>query len=821
MIEQIDHEPVTTQLRVAIVSTYVPRQCGIATFAHDLVESLVASGRVQSQVVAVDRGDGLHYPPAVWRTLPVNERSAYRHIGERLAATGVQVISLQHEYGIFGGQSGAHIVELVKSSPIPIVTTLHTILARPTPLQAKILSTLAHHSARLVTMSQRGRDILVERYEVDPARIAVIPHGVPDFARLDRRSARSALGLDHGKVILSAGLLGPHKNVELVLEALARIADRVPDAVYAVVGATHPEVKRRFGEAYRDGLRRRVRSLRLDGRVRFEDRYLSDGELAAWLAASDIFVTPYRNAQQISSGTLAYALAAGSAVISTPYEHAVELIGEDRGVLVPFDDASALAEAMGRLLTDDLERERISRRARAHGRSMTWATVAGQYARLFSAVVAESASHRVRRPAGERLVPVPVDGADRVDGAGRVDGADRVDGAGRVGGLRRVGGLELPAVRDHLGRLRDRVGVIQFAVGRRPDRRHGYCVDDVARALRVDLRHLALEPSASTTAAIWTDLRFLAAALDADTGRFRNLRTNAGQWPEAVGSEDAHGRAIHALGEAVLCPDRAIAAEARSLLSCALPAVTKLRWARPLAYSILGCAAAVADPGSSQAARRVLMSALDRLEEMVARARGRNPDWPWPEDRCTYDNGVIAEALISGGATLVRQETIGLGLALLRWLFDSETAPEGWLRPIGNDGWWRPGSEPARWEQQPIEPASLASAAVAARSVTGDARWDRLAERAYGWFLGANDLGLPLADPERGACHDGLGRDGVNANEGAESTLAWLMTVERMRDLAQIRSSALQVPGRGHDSTYSITSDSRAVARATVESAAP
>lgn len=797
MIEKREPDSATGRLSVAIVSTYVPRRCGIATFAHDLVESLGAAPCVQPRVVALDRGDGLHYPSAVWRTLPVDERSAYRHMGGDLAEAGVQLISLQHEYGIFGGHSGSHVVELVEASPIPIITTLHTILARPTAMQERILSALAQRSARLVTVSGRGRDLLVERYRVDPARITVIPHGVPDFARLDRQSARLALGLDHRKIVLSAGLLGPHKNVELVLEALARIADHVPDAVYAVVGATHPEVKRRFGEDYREGLRRRVRSLGLDGRVRFEDRYLGDGELATWLAASDIFVTPYRNAQQISSGMLAYALAAGSAVISTPYEHAIELIGKDRGVLFPFDDAAALADAMGRLLTDDLERERISGRARAHGRSMTWATVAGQYARLFSVVVAESATQTARQAARARLIPIRVDGAARVDS------------------------LDLPVARDHLGRIRDRVGVIQFAVGREPDRRHGYCVDDVARALRVDLRHLALEPSAATAAAIWTDLRFLAAALDADTGRFRNFRTDAGQWPEVMGSEDAHGRAIHALGEAVLCPDRAIAAEARSLLNCALPGVAKFGWARPLAYSILGCAAALADAGSSRAARRVLTATLERLEEMVARARDLDPDWPWPEDRCTYDNGVIAEALITGGATLERQHSISLGLALLRWLFDAETAQEGWLRPIGNDGWWRPGSEPARWEQQPIEPASLTSAAVAARTVTGDRRWETLAERAHAWFLGANDLGLPLANPERGACHDGLGPRGINANEGAESTLAWLMTVERMRDLAQLRSPALHVPGRGHDRTYSITSDRRAVARATVESAAP
>ncbi|NJD28604.1 MAG: glycosyltransferase [Chloroflexi bacterium] len=790
-------------LQVAFVATYVPRQCGIATFTHDLVEAVRAAPQdIRPRVIAMDRGEGLSYPPAVAATLAVSDRAAYRSLGRCLADDGVQLISLQHEYGIFGGRSGEYVKELLENSPIPVVSTLHTLLTRPTRTQELILRCIAEQSARLVTMSQRGRAILVERYGADPARIAVIPHGVPSFDRVDRRAARTALGLDHATVVLSAGLLGPHKNVELVLEALARIADRVPHAVYAVVGTTHPELRKRFGEAYRRGLEDRVRSLGLDGRVRFVDRYLSRDELMTWLAAGDVFVTPYRNAQQIASGTLAYAMAAGCVVVSTPYAHALELLDQGRGLLVPFDDADALSDALRRLLTDDQERERIGRRAHAHCRTMTWPAVAAQYAAVFSAVRSERAVER--RAVMRRLVAVPIDGSGR-----------RPHGA-----LRPVDAVPPPA-RRHLEQIRDRVGVIQFAVGHTPDRRDGYCTDDVARALRVDLRHQAHEPGAATAAAIWVDLRFLAEALDPDTGRFRNLRTAAGRWPETIGSEDAHGRAIQALGEAVSSPDRAVAAEARGLLANALPAAARLEWARPQAYSILGCAAALDDARSSQGVRHVLVTLLDRLEQGVSRARSLDPQWPWPEERCTYDNGVIAEALITGGLNLERPATVRLGLDVLRWLFDAETGPDGRLRPIGNDGWWEPGRDPARWAEQPIEPASLLSAAVAAHGATGDDSWGRLAERAYAWFLGANELGLEVADPERGACHDGLGPGGLNANQGAESTLAWLMRVERMRDLAEIRSSTRHGAGRGQDRTYSITSDKRAVARATVESAAP
>ncbi len=831
---------------IAFLATYVPRQCGIATFTRDLVEGLRANGRSDDglRVVAVERrGDWLAYPPVVRDRLSEGDRAEYRRLAARLEADGVEIVCIQHEYGIFGGPSGTHLLDFLDALTVPVVTTLHTILAHPTSLQRRILERLAQRSARLVSMSERGRAILVEGYGVPVDRVEVIPHGVPDFKALDPALAKARIGVGDGPLILSFGLLGPHKQLELVIDALGRIGGDVPEARYAVVGATHPDIRRRTGEAYREELVAQVGRLGLEGRVHFVDRYVDDAELATWLSASDIFVTVSGNAQQIASGTLVYALAAGTAVISTPYEHAIELLGDGRGVLVPFDDADALAEALTRLLADEGGREALRRRARALGRTMIWPRVAERYRELFAAIVTEQ-GRPAREPVGIVIRPTgrvtpwlrPVaDGGERPLEA-PVPGLPpapaelhaQSDPDWLPGTLEELPeGLptpeEVPAVtRRHLDELSDRVGIFQFADGRRPDPTYGYCTDDVARLLRVDLRHAATAAGPTVAAATRREFAFLQAAFDPLTGRFRNLRTSDGRWLERIGSEDAHGRAVQALGEAIArSHDWAVAAAARRLFIAALPAAFELEHARPWAYALLGCAAALEGEPLTPQARPALEALADRLAAAVERARAVDPAWPWPETPVTYDNGIVPEALIVAGVRLERPELVALGTSVLDWLLVAETGPEGRLRPVGNHGWWPHGGRPAPWDQQPIEPASLVFAAAAALEATGEAHWAKAATQAYRWFLGANDHGIALADPDRGACRDGLGTDGVNRNEGAESTLVWLLSVERIRELRQGRSENRRRSGLGQDRMYVTTSDSRAVATATLESAAP
>ena len=808
-----------TQLpSIAFLATYVPRQCGIATFTRDLVEGLQADRRTYDglQVVAMERPGEQHaYPPVVRHRLKEDDRAEYRRLAARLEADGVDVVCTQHEYGIFGGQSGGYLLGFLDALTVPVVTTLHTILAHPTPLQRQILEQLAKRSARLVSMSERGRRILVDGYGVPADRVEVIPHGVPDFKALDPATAKALTGMGDGPLILSFGLLGPHKRLGLVIDALARIGGDVGEARYAVVGATHPDIRRRSGETYREELASQAARLGLQGRVHFVNRYVDDAELATWLSASDIFVTPYENAQQVTSGTLAYALAAGAAVISTPYEHAIELLGEGRGVLVPFDDADALAQALTRLLIDKGSREGHRRLAQALGRTMIWPRVAERYNRLFAEVVVEQ-GRRAREPvrmAIQRAGGVVLSLGPAADSGGPPpEVPDALPAA-----------EEVPApTRRHLDELSDRVGIFQFGDGRRPDPTHGYCTDDVARLLRVDLRHAAKEAGPIIAAATRRELAFLQSAFNPATGRFRNLRPSDGRWLDWIGSEDAHGRAVQALGEAISrSHDRAIVAGARQLFIAALPAALGLSYARPSAYALLGCAAALEGQPSPPQAQPALEALADRLAAAVERARAADPAWPWPETPVTYDNGIVPEALIAAGVRLERPELVALGTSVLDWLLVAETGPEGCLRPVGNRGWWPRGGRAASWDQQPIEPASIVFAAAAALEATGNARWAKAATQAYRWFLGANDGGVALADPDRGACRDGLEAGGVNRNEGAESTLVWLLSVERIRELRQGRSENRRRSGLGQDRTYVTTLDSSAVATATLESAAP
>lgn len=754
---------------VAFISTYVPRRCGIATFTRDLRDGILTSDPEATdrlRVVALQAPDELGvYPPEVRHSLPADEFVAYKRTADELEQAGVQVVSLQHEYGIFGGPDGLYVLELADRLRMPIVTTLHTILRRPSPHQREILTQLALRSAIVVVMTERARQTLIDTYSVEPERINVIPHGVPDMPFVDPETAKARFGLAGRPVILSFGLLGPNKRIELVLDALATIAADAPDVRYVVVGATHPELRRRFGESYRASLLERAERLGLGEHVQFVDRYVDPSELVAWLEAADIFVTPYGNVAQATSGTLAYALACGKAIVSTPYDHAIELLDDGRGVLVPFDDADALSTELRRLLTDREARDALRAPAYAYGRAMIWPTVGTRYRTLFAR-------------ASEPWPSVPA----------RIVQAASTGGSVGPNGKALVRYPVPPVVRRHHDRLSDGIGIFQHADGPVPNPVHGYCTDDVARALIIDLLHAEVESGPVIAAAVRRSIAFLEQAFDPVAGRFRNFLGADGTWLEAVGSEDSHARAIQALGETLArSPDLQVRATAGRLFVTGLAQTLNFSYVRPWAYVILGCDAVLRRTPWALA-RDVLESLATRLADaFVAGADGTGGraigEWPWPERIVTYDNGVLTQALIVAGRRLRRDGWVELGLQSLRWLGAAQTDSDGHLAPIGNRGWWRWGGVPARFDQQPIEAVSLLEAARAAYEATGDKGWAEVMERAYEWFLGNNDLRVLLAEPERGACRDGLGPEGPSGNQGAESTLAWLLSVERIRAL--------------------------------------
>jgi len=747
---------------VALIGTYVPRRCGIATFTADLLTHLAQeSDELEFWALAMnDVPEGYDYPPEVH--FEINEKSLadYRLAADFLNINQVNAVCVQHEYGIYGGPQGSHLLDLLRRLRMPIITTLHTVLQNPNDGQRAVLLELARLSDRLVVMSHKAIELLQSVYDVDPARVVMIPHGIPDLPFVDPNFYKDQFGVEGKKVILTFGLVSPGKGLEYMIQALPEVVKHHPDAVYIVLGATHPHVKRDQGEAYRLSLHRLARDLGVEDHVIFHNRFVDLEELCEFLGAADIYVTPYLNREQIVSGTLAYALGAGKAIISTPYWYAEEMLAEGRGILVPFRDPKALAEQVIYLLDNEVERHAMRKRAYTFARDMVWKQVARRYLEVLSDVRQERARH-----------PKPIFHAPTLQDAP----------------------LEIPEVRlDHLMRLTDDTGMFQHAKFTIPDRQHGYCTDDNARALIVTV--LAAEQLADPKPlARLRDvyLSFLYHAYNPSTGRFRNFMSYERQWLERQGSDDSHARAIWALGITVAYTrDPGVRALAVNLFDRALPAMLEIHSPRAWAVALVGIHAYLRRFSGDSEARRVrerLATRLFELYEATATA-----DWPWLEDIVTYDNGKIPQALLLSGRWMQREDMIQAGLRSLRWLLEIQTDPAGHFVPIGNNGWYRRDGARARFDQQPLEAQSLLEACLEAYNVTGDRWWLEQCRPLLEWFLGRNDRREALYDYRSGGCRDGLTPSGVNENQGAESTLAFLLSLLQYSMVVDTHSPALK-----------------------------
>ena len=738
-----------TKLRkLALVGNHLPRRCGIATFTTDLGRAIAgAAPELQTLVVAMnDAGHQHAYPAQVRFEIDEDDLGAYRRCAQALNTSGVELVSLQHEYGIFGGKCGSHVLTLLRELRMPVVTTLHTVLTSPSALQRTTLETIIELSERVVVMSEHGATTLRELHGTTASRIDVIPHGIP--LAPEGTHGKAQLGFAAQKVILTFGLLSPDKGVEYVIEALPAILAQHPNTVFVILGATHPHVKERHGEAYRLDLQARVRRLGLETNVVFHDRFVDDDELAEFLAAADIYVTPYLNPQQSTSGTLARAVAAGRAVISTPYWHARELLTDGRGLLVPVRDSAAIAKAAIDLLADDEARHELGRRAREHARGSEWPVVARSYLQSFERAL-ETRPRASHSTAGWPLTR-PAD---------------------------------LPELNlDHLQAMTDDTGLIQHALFDVPRYQEGYCLDDNARALLLmtlldEASGVSAKQSRSSSARY---LAFVTFALDQRTHRFRNFMSYARLWLEDNGSEDSHARALWALGTVAGRsgePNRQ--GLANELFRQALQPLAAFTSPRAWAHALLGLneyLRAFPEEASAQSLRRHLAEKLCALYRSHA-----TPDWQWFEHSLTYDNARLSQALIVTGEALGSEETSSLGLCSLQWLAVAQSSTDGYFSPVGSNGFHSKGGVKAEFDQQPLEAAAMVSASLDALRVSGDAQWARYARSAFDWFLGQNHLGLPLYDAATGGCRDGLHRERTNENQGAESTLSFLISLVELR----------------------------------------
>ena len=752
-------------LKVALLGDYPPRQCGLATFTRELREALATvCPDWSSQVIAVsDRLGGYAYGDAVRFEVPQPDVASYLRAADFLNLAHTDVLCVQHEFGIYGGAAGSHVLGLMRAARMPVVTTLHTVLEKPQSDQKRAFAELLERSTRLVVMARRARDLLLGIYNVPEEKIAVIPHGIPDLPFTDSGYFKDQFGIAGRMVMLTFGLLSPNKGIEYAIRALPAIAAAHPGIIYIVLGATHPNVLRENGENYRLSLERLARSLGVESNVMFVNRYVDNAELAEFIGAADIYLTPYLNVEQITSGTLAYCYGAGKGVVSTPYWHAAELLADNRGVLVPFRDAEAIAREVNALLDDEPRLRSMRKEAYVAGRETIWPEVAKAYAALFL----EAREHY------------------------HATGAVRLNGAGPL----RDDRVHLPPWRfDHLLRMSDSTGMFQHANFSVPWFEHGYCVDDNARALLLSVLLEELgECPRELLQARSAYAGFIYAAYSADRGRFRNFMSFDRAWLDDEGSEDVHGRALWALGAVVgRSPGESLRAWAAPLFEAALHVVEGFTSPRAWAFAVLGLHEYLRTLEGDLLAARLRESFSTKLLSLWRSSRA--DDWPWFENIVAYDNARLSHALILTGRWTGNEEMREAGLESLRWLMSKQTGVSGCFRPVGSEGFWRRGQECPLFDQQPIEAAASVSACIEAYYTTNDDFWRAEARRAFEWFLGANDLEEALYDPATGGCRDGLHANRVNLNQGAESTLSFWLALVEMKALTNVSAAYNRLP---------------------------
>jgi glycosyltransferase involved in cell wall biosynthesis len=743
--------------RIAVVGNYLPRRCGIATFTTDLCDALHAEyGTTELLALPVnDTEEGYAYPARVRFELSEDNLASYRQAADFLNFSNVDLVCLQHEYGIFGGRAGAHILELLRRLRMPFATTLHTVLREPNPDQRRVLEEIATLSDRVIVMSKQSSEILQEVFKVPADKIDLIPHGIPDLPFTDPSFYKDGFGTEGKEVLLTFGLLSPNKGIENVIKALPQILARHSNVVYMVSGVTHPHILRREGDKYRQSLQSLAKELGVEASVIFRNRFVSPQEMVELIGAADIYITPYKHKAQVVSGTLAYALSAGKAIISTPYLHAVELLDDERGALVPFDDPEAIAAKTVELLDNATARHAMRKRAYLYGRDMVWSRVAQKYMKSFERIYNE----RLRNPRATFSARNTEKNLDR-----------------------------LPAIKlDHLYRMTDHTGMVEHAVFVVPNYPEGYSTDDNARALIVTtlLEEIGIHAPANSADLASRYLAFLWHAYDPATKRFRNSLTYECQWHETEHSEDSHGRALWGLGTVLGRSENAgLRGAAGRMFELAVPTAVEFKSPRACAFALLG----VQEYLDSFPGDRAALSASDALaNRLLSSYRShRTEDWKWFENGLSYSNARLPQALMRAGVRAGNEEMISAGLEALDWLVAQQRCEvKGHFVPIGSQGFYSKTTEKARFDQQPVEACAAVSACLQAYRATGKGRWRKEAWSAFNWFLGDNDLQIALYDPVTGGCRDGLHPDRANENQGAESTLSFLMALLEMRQVEE------------------------------------
>ncbi len=752
------------KIPVSFLATYPPRRCGIGTYTRDLA---LAAAKLQGeilienslfQVVAVnDRPEGYSYGDEVIFEINAQNRIDYQKAAEYLNLSFSQVVCIQHEFGIFGGPDGEHLISLLERLKKPVVTNLHTVMDKPSTHQKEVLKEICSYSNMVVVLADKAVDMLNRIYGVNKNKIRKVHHGAPDVPFLDTSYYKDQIDAEGKLVLLTFGLISPNKGIEYALEAISEVVKKYPHIFYIILGATHPNVKKNQGEEYRISLEQLVKKKGLEKNVAFHNRYVSLDELIKYLVTADIYITPYLSKEQIASGTLSYAVACGKAIISTPYWHAQELLSNNRGILVPFRDSKALKEAVLELVEDEVSRQKMRKKAYDFGRSMIWRQAASSFIQIFETAVDQYK---------ERDKGVSVSKRDREEIKKLQIGLPEVD-------LR------------YLQSLTDDTGVLEHATYTIPNRKHGYTTDDNSRALIVSLKNWKLFKDDSVLPLIQVYTSFLLHSLDKENKRVRNRLSYDRHWIEGSESEDCCGRVIWAAGQLGLeAPNDSLANLGIEMFHQAFNLAHDFTSPRAWAFAILGAVSYLKQFSGDRNAKLTCKKLGEKLLELFKNNMADN--WVWGEDIVSYENARLPQALITFGQFYDNEQAASIGLRSLRWLLKVQTAPgESHLTIIGNDGWYTRDGKRARYDQQPVEAAALIDALHEAYLATENSYFIRKIDWVYNWFLGSNDLGAKLYDFKTGGCRDGLHSFGLNKNEGAESLLSWLMASHKMYDISR------------------------------------
>lgn len=727
-------------MKIAYISTYPPRECGIATFNNNLLKAIAHDTKTVSAdsfVVAMTDSEELNtyeYPPEVKYVIRQENQKDYIRAADYINTSLTDVCILEHEFGIYGGESGVYILPLLARLQKPLITILHTILKDPSYMQLTIIREIAKYSSEIVVMSHRAVTFLTSIYGISEDKIKLIEHGVPDLEPKEDNQVKNSLAFRNKKVLFTFGLISRNKGLETVIEALPAIVAENPDVIYAILGTTHPGVIKNSGEEYRDSLKRLAKKLEVEDHLIFINKFVSEEELYDYLTAADMYITPYLNEAQITSGTLSYAIGAGAAVISTPYWHAQELLAENRGKLFDFKDAASLAQIVNRLFADQTQLRELKNNAYTYGLHLRWPSTGDVFIKTLQEAISRAKENQAE------IKPI-------------------------------IDPDMMPAFSmAHIQRLTDDTGIVQHAKYGIPNLKEGYCLDDNARALITVI--LAWQQNKSKTA-----LELLPVYLSyiqymqCDDGNFRNFLSFRREYLDEVGTEDSFGRTIWALGYLINnAPNNSYREFATELFVKSIPHFSQLKHLRGLANTMIGLSSYLKAHPYNEHIIEELNQLATPLKAAYHTHKGEN--WHWFEEKLTYDNAILPLALLSHYETTQDQESLAIGLESLEYLTE-KTLDKGYLNPVGNDGWLYRDKDMALYDQQAIETMAMVLMYFKAYEITHDLKYIRQMYLSYQWFLGENSLRLPLYDYETKGCGDGLQTYGVNRNQGAESTLAY------------------------------------------------